>query len=140
MGGFLAHATLEAALDEEFAEDDFGKVSCGRPLDNFVEKSLLYWLFIDDYAGAVLGKDDEDGKFLTDTLGTRAREALLRKGLRVHKEAAGKGLDKCLGITIDPETLIARVAETRLKQTVLITEALANETGAFHKDIQRLMG
>ena len=137
---FLAHTTLEAALDEEFAEDDFGKLSCGRPLENFVEKSLLYWLFIDDYAGAVLGKDDEDGNFLTETLGTRAREALVRKGLRVHKEAAGKGLDKCLGITIDPETLIARVAEARLKQTVLITEALSNETGAFHKDIQRLMG
>ena len=67
------------------------------------------------------------------------RRRMERRGLPVHKEARGWSLEQNIGITID-EDYVCRTVEAKTKEVVLATEALALQTWASPKVVEKLMG
>eukprot|EP00959_Pyramimonas_sp_CCMP1952_P066419 1386609-Pyramimonas_sp.AAC.1 len=101
---FLAHSALVDCFEsmEGLVTE---QITLGRVCPSFAKAELLLLLYIDDYIGLKLVKDGEDSD-LEVTKG-HVRSYLNARGLAVHKEEAGEGLRRGLGLTISgrPYTL-----------------------------------
>ncbi|CAK0811107.1 unnamed protein product, partial [Prorocentrum cordatum] len=124
---FLARTALMDCLDD-LESEGAGRVERGSPVPSFAEHQLLYWLYIDNYGGGLIGEGSDDPR-LGEVAG-QARSAVAARGLAVRMESQGVGLPEQLGVTIDPVSLMCRVKDEKLKDLVLAAEALTLEEAA----------
>ena len=123
---FLAHSTLADIFNE-------AELSSAAPIEyrattpSFRDHALLFFLYIDDFAGFTLVEpqveDDDEPDIGADREAVRA--AFAKRGVPLHKEESNYGMKKGLGLTITTFPHRTVLHEKKLRDLVLATEAAA---------------
>ena len=138
---FRPHSTLQDAFDSKFTEDSVGRIQHVRALPSFDIMQLIYWLYIDDYAGCTLvDRETPAGASKAADYSERAVRRLEDTGLSSHKEMVGEGLEECLGIGIDPVTRVCPVKPEKMRTVAMATGAAVLLDWVKPRTIQILMG
>ena len=97
---FLAHSCLTDSFDAmELGRS--GEIRYPSPTPSFLECELLRVLHIDDYTCGLLIEEAEvenSAEFRAE--GSLVKEALEGRGIPIHKECSGIGMERGLGLTI----------------------------------------
>ena len=134
---FLAHNLLTDIIDDD-GDSQTALVQHGKPTPQYDRFSLIRWLYIDDYTGAILREEKSLEGDLVE-YAARDRNKLNQAGFPVHKEQIGIGMQEGLGLSIGEDLRLTVTAE-KMKKLVLSTEALAMHPTASPRLLARLLG
>ena len=139
---FFAHSVLQAIFNRSVRSLEAGSQlidGCVTPqLDKF---SRLFWLYIDDFSCLQLeprGRKPED--LAIHDVAAECKEAIEKKGLTVHKETAGHGVEASLGTTISPGVPMLSVLPEKQSRIEAATRALLERGEGSAAEVEHLLG
>ena len=109
---------------------------------SFRDHRLLFFLYIDDFAGFRLVEPQIDKDQVPDNGPEQelVRAAFARRGVPLHKEEANYGMRKGLGLTVTPFPHRTVLHKKRQRELVLATEAVVLKEVVAPRLIASLMG
>lgn len=146
---FLAHTTLTDLLDGVHGlQSKERRMVYGVPCpqwdpDRPEEWSPLTWAYIDDYGALQISHPTDTPGSAQEEIeawASKTRSSMARKGLPVHKEKSGPGLDAVLGAALSGRPYHVSVPKPKMAMLIKATSALLEMVVIPGKALERLMG
>jgi hypothetical protein len=139
---FFAQMLLEEALEKAGAE--YGadaRVIDRGPTPSFIMMSLLLWVFIDDYLGAILEPCDlslEDSRVKEEA--ARVKGVLNKQDIPIHKEEFGEGAKATIGVQITESPHVIRPIPNKMRELMMASAFAARMRLVLAEEIRILIG